>query len=72
MKLNIDGTLYDYLTALNKVSSHLYDMKIQGDVGKRTVVQSLDLLAHGLAVEEGETDEARGIRVGEMEKTRGC
>jgi hypothetical protein len=63
MKLQIGDTQYDYITALRKVSlGDLYDLKVQGGIGKRTVSKAMDLLAEGLTAEEGETPSATADR----------
>jgi hypothetical protein len=67
MKLEVAGVEYDYGTALNKIGlKHLYDMKVQAGIGKRTVVQALDLFDEGLRAEEGQTPAQRESRVQEI------
>jgi hypothetical protein len=63
VKLRIDGTDYDYHRAMEKIGlKHLYDLKVQADIGKRTVSQALDLLVEGLKAEENDTPEQAAER----------
>lgn len=68
MKLRIRESEYDYRRALDKGElGVLYDLRLAGGPGRRSIALALDLFDTGLKQEEGETEEQKAERAAAME-----